>query len=269
MQASISLNAHIKPLFSLPLILLSCVLLFSGCASHDDQASPKVFVSSSNVMADVDAAISRAQNNNTLLLIAIGAQWCHDSRGLASTFAQADMAGVLKQYYEVLYIDAGYYKDLRPVSQRFGLANYYATPTVMIIDPKTQQLINANDMAMWGSADSVELDTYIDYFTAYGKGERGSSLLTQNMSEANIALIKDFETKQAERLQYAYGMLVPGMLREDLRGETTEEFTKLWFEVRNYRMQLQNDIKSLYEQAQLSPEKKVKVPNYPAFSWEQ
>ena len=40
-----------------------------------------------NPMADVDEAIKGAIKRDKLLLLVLGAQWCHDSRGLASRFS--------------------------------------------------------------------------------------------------------------------------------------------------------------------------------------
>jgi thioredoxin-related protein len=255
--------------FAIVLLCLFSAAQLSGCASSHSSASESVFKESADPMQDVQLALNRAKQNNKRVLLVMGAQWCHDSRGLAENFAKPELAAVLEKYYELIYVNVGYYKDLRTISNRFGEANYFATPTVLVIDPRSELTLNTRELAVWGSADSVSFDSYLEYFERYGASEPAFLLpATDKMSAKNILVIEDFKETQSERLQYAYGILVPGMIREDSTGETTDEFTQMWFEVRDFRMALQRDIPRLYEQAQLQPEADLVLPKYNAFSWE-
>lgn len=256
-----------KPYMLVSLIFISAIL--SACSSSHSQYQNTVFVESANPMQDLEFAISRAKAADKRLLLVMGAQWCHDSRGLAENFSKPQLAETIAEHYEVLYINVGYYKDLREITQRFGQANYFATPTVYVIDPQTEQLLNTSDYSIWGSADSLSFDTYTEYFERYANADTNSLLAKRdNMSASNILLIEDFKYTQSERLQYAYGILVPDMLREDLKGESSETFFRRWEEVKQFRGSLQKDIDSLYEQAQNAPNVTVVIPTYPIFSWE-
>ncbi|WP_371193545.1 thioredoxin family protein [Glaciecola sp. SC05] len=252
------------------ILCLIMIVLLSACATQHHGNKQSVYLESKTPMQDVQNALVKAANNDRLLLIVMGAQWCHDSRGLAENFAKSELASIITQHYELIYIDVGYYKDLREISSRFGQAHYFATPTVMVIDPVSETLLNAKDLAIWGSADSVPFNTYLEYFERYAKLDSVNlPKADANILAEHILTILDFESRQAERLQYAYGILVPDMIREDLSGQINDEFTKRWIAVRDYRMQLQKDILSLYQQAIDSPNAELLLPDYLPFDWEK
>lgn len=252
------------------ILCLIMIALLSACATQHHGDKQSVYLESKTPMQDVQNALAKAASNERLLLIVMGAQWCHDSRGLAENFAKAELSGIINQHYELIYVDVGYYKDLREISNRFGQAHYFATPTVMIIDPVSETLLNGKDLAIWGSADSVPFDTYLEYFDRYANLDSANlPMADTNISAEHILTILDFESRQAERLQYAYGILVPDMIREDLSGEMNDEFTKRWIAVRDYRMQLQKDILALYQHAIDSPNTDLQLPNYLPFDWEK
>ena len=98
-------------------------------------------------------------------MFVLGAQWCHDSRGLAANFSKPAMQEILQQKYETLFIDVGFLKDRRNVTERFDYPAYFATPTVLIIAPDTKQLLNQSSLQIWQAADSVDFDTYLNQFS--------------------------------------------------------------------------------------------------------
>lgn len=246
-------------------LLLALSLLVSASANAlvliaDPDASPKVYVDSKTPSQDVEQALLKAKLSDKNLIVVMGAQWCHDSRGLASQFASKEMLPVLEQY-EVTYVDVGYYKDLRAISERFGLAHYFATPTVMIINPQTQAVVNTNDMHIWGSADSIPQQEYIDYFTQYA--DKTESTLPE-VSSAHLKVIQAFQYNQASRLMRGYEKLIPGLESDD----QSQVFFDQWVQVRKFRTKLQTDIFALYEQASKNPNAELILPTYPAFTWE-
>ena len=217
-------------------------------------------------MLDVQQALERAKFKDKLLLVVMGAQWCHDSTGLAEKFTDPRVAKVLADSYETVFIDVGYFKDLRDISRRFDQAHYFATPTVMIVAADSERLLNAKDMHIWGSADSLPLDKYVDYFTVYASNPVPQYV---PLPPVQASVIASFEQQNAQRLTDAYQVLVPGMQAEERTGKAAKTFLKQWREVRQYRTALQQDIQSLREQAVESPEQELVLPAYPAFSWEE
>ncbi|EED33735.1 conserved hypothetical protein [gamma proteobacterium NOR5-3] len=248
---------------------LLCVLTVSAVsaakASEPQDAQPSVYRESADPMLDVQQGLNRAKASERLLLLVMGAQWCHDSRGLVEKFNDPEVAQVLADSYETVFVDVGYFKDLRVISQRFGQAHYFATPTVMIINADSERLINRKDMHIWGSADSVPTEKYRDYFSAYA---RNPSPQFVPLPDSQASVIYDFEQHNAQRLQDAYGVLVPGMQAEDKTGEAGKEFLDQWREVRAYRTRLQQDILRLRQRAQEAPDEALQLPQYEVFSWE-
>jgi thioredoxin-related protein len=257
------------PCYSL-LLSIFIMTFLSACAStqqthSEHEKAPDVYVASDDPMGDVQSALNDAKANNKHLLIIMGASWCHDSRGLASKFATPGLAALLKEHYEVVYVDVGYFNDLRHISERFDQAHYFATPTVMIVNAQSEQLINASTMAQWGRADSIPYEQYIEYFTHYASLEKAPSI---HLSNEHQRLIGSFKQAQGQRLMNAYTKLAPSMKKEDDNNEPDEEFLALWREVRSYRLQLQQDIQALYDNAHNQASTPIELPIYSSFSWE-
>jgi thioredoxin-related protein len=249
----------------LPLFIVT-FLTACGSTQHahtEHPVAPDVYIASNNPMGDVQAALNEAKANSKHLLIVMGASWCHDSRGLASKFAKPNLAAVLEEHYEVVYVDVGYFNDLRHISERFDQAHYFATPTVMIVNAQTEQLMNASTMAQWGRADSIPFEQYIEYFNHYASQK---SAPTVNLSSQHQSLIGDFKREQGQRLMDAYAKLAPNMKKDD--DEPSEAFIAQWQEVRAYRVKLQLDIQALYDEAQGQPSQSLVLPSYSSFSWE-
>jgi hypothetical protein len=259
----------IKSRISHTLLFSLLICLFLAACSHQPSTT-SVYIEHDNPLEALDNALASAKANDKRLAVVLGAQWCHDSRGFADTLTTPQMEQIVDKSYEVLYLDVGYYKDLRMVTQRFGQPIYFATPTVMIVDPVSETLLNASDMHIWGSADSLSLSTYTDNFTKYAKTE-ALQIAKQQQSKLSADAnnkIDDFATFQAERLFDAYQVLVPGMIEEDKTKKTNDEFTAKWIEVRNFRMRLQKDLQALREQAISNPNAEVDLPVYMPFSWQ-
>lgn len=247
------------------LCLLGLGLAVPAIASEPSPAKVSAYVHSDNPMLDVQAALEKAKIDDKLLLVVMGAQWCHDSRGLVDKFADSRLQKILADSYELVFVDVAYYNDLREITQRFGQPHYFATPTVMIVNADTERLLNAKDMHIWGSADSVPIETYLDYFATYAANPVPQFL---PLPPALASVVNAFEQQNAQRLNDAYQVLVPGMQAEDRTGKASKAFLDQWREVRRYRTTLQQDIQKLRQQAQLTPDQELVIPQYPAFSWE-
>ncbi|MGB3724386.1 MAG: thioredoxin family protein [Glaciecola sp.] len=266
---SIKNNMRSFVAFILACIVFVCASFTPALADSNANASASVYQPSSNPMQDVQDAITAAKQSNKHVLVVMGAQWCHDSRGLVEQFNKPEMATIISKHYELVYVDVAYFNDLRHISERFGQAHYFATPTVMIIEANTEALLNASSMAQWGNADSIEYADYVQYFERYSVMRQASSV---QMSQQHRSQIDAFKKHQGERLMQAYIKLTPGMIKEDKTKQPDEAFFALWREVKTFRTQLQQDIQSLNQQAQAmhknaSGAQPLVLPTYPAFSW--
>jgi len=257
-------------------------LILTACGSFTKHQQHKVaqdflFLPSSTVMQDIDAKLLQAKSDNKKLLLVLGAQWCHDSKGLAEKFSDNAMQQVLAEHYQTLFIDVGYYENGFDVVSRFGMPIYYGTPTVMIIDANSSQLLNTDSMQQWLSADSIESNHYLDYFQSEAiksialdsEAKQQSELLSSYAQQ-----IAEFSLHQAKRLKDAYNILGPALKQNVMhKMKFTEENNKLWAQTRKLRYNIQSDIITLEKQARDAAKQNKTItlnfPSYEKFSWEE
>jgi len=240
----------------------------------EDNTNSEYFTSSANVMNDVNSTLKNAKAENKLALFILGADWCHDSRAIASRLNGPELKSLLDDKYEVLLIDVGYFTHGNDVVERFGQPTLYATPTVMIIDPASGQLINGHNMHQWRDADLITTEQTINYFQTMASPDSH----TQNKHKSSIPaidkLLKDvsaFELKQAIRIKNGYQQMVPYL--KMTKKERPKKFYEIWVELRDLRYALTDDTarlrREIFERTQAGELKiKLKYPNYKAFSWE-
>ena len=116
--------------------------------------------------SDVDAALARAQQSGNRVLLVLGANWCHDSRGLAGWFNTPRLARMLALKYEVAYVDVGYRDRNIDIAQRFGIDEIKGTPTVLVLSP-AGELLNPESAPTWRNAASRSEDAIFDYFNDF------------------------------------------------------------------------------------------------------
>jgi len=139
-------------------------------AHHDPANDPRPFSATANAMADADAAIARAQANGTNALLILGANWCHDSRGLAWKFGEPELADLIAKNYELVYIDVGHRDRNLEIAQRFGVVRLRGTPTVLIVDSEGA-LLNGDSVHDWTSAASRSMDDTTAYFSRWRRAD--------------------------------------------------------------------------------------------------
>lgn len=206
-----------------------------------------VFTATDNPMLQAQTALRKASAENKYALIVLGAQWCHDSVGLAERFSTDKMQTVLSERYVTQFIDVGYLQDRRDITSLVGYPNYFATPTVLIVDPNSNTVMNMDSLKKWQSAGSVGLQIYIEQFSRFKK-EVNSMKLAQTQSNPYL---KSFETRHGERLQQGYRVLGPLLAANDVEDASNmtrqehEQFLKLWRDVKKFRSAVQANIHEL------------------------
>lgn len=114
----------------------------------------------------VDAALRSAQANGKLVLLVLGGNWCHDSRGLAAKFADPTLAPMLAEKYQIAWIDVGRRDRNLDIATRFGVERIIGTPTVLILSADGL-LLNADTVHDWRNAASRSLDETRAYFSGF------------------------------------------------------------------------------------------------------
>ena len=251
------------------------------CLGAGTDPDGRRFQPSTDPLADVQQALSRAEKSDRLALVVLGANWCHDSRALASRLHTSPLAELIQQHYELVFVDVGFYEKGREVLQQFGVAHFYATPTVLIIDPSNRVLVNDEDRHMWSNAYSIDMASSVQYFEKWAMSDAfsnsGADSVTLSAADSAqlrqlYAEIDQFEQQLAERVAAGYAVVGP-MLAAYKAGNTPEEFEASWNELRDFRTAVPDSIRELRDEAQRrvsEGEEDIELvfPEYASLSWE-
>lgn len=236
----------------------------------------ELYLPSDDSMADVTAVLDAARQSNRLALVIMGANWCHDSRALAERLNTEPLKTVASEYYETVFVDVGYLDKGKEVITSLGPPVYYATPTVLIVDPMNNQLVNAQNRHQWANAYNISMDESVEYFQLMANMDLTT---VQGNDEVDLTLqellteIDAFEDVQANRLYEAYKVIGP-MLKAYKEGDKDAFSEAHWNEVRDFRYKIPGDIDALRAEATkrvASGDNNIKLdyPEYVAFSWEK
>ncbi|WP_100643621.1 thioredoxin family protein [Alteromonas facilis] len=251
-------------------VALSTSLVYTTTSKAEEQTvvvKPQYSYQYSDYLADrVTAATAQAIAEDKLLLLVLGAQWCHDSRSFSQQLSTEKLHAIVEQHYVPVFVDVGYYRDVRWLTKQYDYPSYFATPSVMIIDPESNTLLNMESMAMWNSAHDVSNETYLNYFSQPEAFESASPI---NQGPAFDA-IREFSQTQSDRLFAGFALVGPLLkLAKEDKLDNFDELEAVSLEVYDFRMQLQQDIHQLYLSAQNgSSADELIFPSYGPFSWE-
>ena len=254
--------------------LFACLGVFVGMAiAAETDPDGALYPTSADPLADVQQALGRAGDNERLALVVLGANWCHDSRALAARLHRSPLAEVIQENYELVFIDVGFYENGRDVAREFDVAHYYATPTVLIIDPSTGQLVNDEDRHIWGNAYNIDMPSSVRYFEKWAMNDAGADPATGSSELQQLyAEIARFELQQAERVAAGYAVVGPKLAAAEA-GNEPEDFDASWGELRDFRMAIPADIRKLRDEAKRrvsdgEQDIQLQFPEYPSLSWE-
>jgi len=125
--------------------------------------------------ADVNAMLAKIAENGKMGIVVLGANWCHDSRGLAKHFDSERFQAMLSPKYEVVYVDVGVPqtgngRNLH-IAKRFNLKKIKGTPTVAILS-SDGVLLNKKNAPKWRNADSRKEEDIYNHFANFNANTR-------------------------------------------------------------------------------------------------
>lgn len=150
----------------LGLVLATSPAAFAGDA-HDE---PKPYHAERDARADLNMALDAAAENDTLVLLVMGANWCHDSRALAADFETPRFTRLIDSHYELVYVDVGQKNRNIDIANDYGYNAIVGTPTVIILTPEGQ-VLNRKTAPTWRNAASRNDDESYIYFSDFASGE--------------------------------------------------------------------------------------------------
>lgn len=115
--------------------------------------------------AAVDAALDRAALRGTLVMIVLGANWCHDSRAFAGWTEADRIGGLIAEKFELVFVNVGRPQTGDGFNQhilaRFGFEPQEGTPMVIVATPGGD-VLNRDSAASWRNAASRSEDEIYD-----------------------------------------------------------------------------------------------------------
>ncbi|WP_439635618.1 thioredoxin family protein [Oceanicaulis sp.] len=150
-------------------LILTAVLavMFGAIALAQDAHDAAFYPENADAAAMVDAALAQARDEDKQALIVFGADWCHDSRGLASKLDDdARLSALIEDHYVLVRVDVGQRHRNQDQLARFGVSESFGTPTLVISDGAgmLQNGLTAHD---WRTADSAALSDVAVYLSRY------------------------------------------------------------------------------------------------------
>jgi len=194
---------------------------------HDDHG-PSQYEQGVDAAAVIDAALAQARAENKQALILFGADWCHDSRGMAHRLNDDPMlSALIEERFVLARIDVGMRHRNQDQLQRFGLMESFGTPTVVIADAEGQAL---NGMAAhdWRSVDNYSSGDIAVSLSRYGSGRA---------PEADYYAV-DFESLLADWPSYQQALNDIAAMEQGPRTRTTEYLDGLAHSMIRYSMGL-------------------------------
>ncbi len=254
--------------------LALCLGLAAGPASAaETDPEGRRYAESANPLADVERALARAKDRDRPLLVVAGANWCHDSRALAARLGHSPLADLVQDNYELVFVNVGFYEQGRDVMQRFGVSHYYATPTVLIIDPASGQVINEEDRHQWGNAYNIDMPASVDYFEKWLHENPPVESVVESVELRRLDQeIDAFEQQLADRAVDGYAVVGP-LLEATEAGNRPEEFSASWDELSKFRYAIPRAVQALRAEARervAAGEENIQLtfPRFPPLSWE-
>lgn len=204
----------------------------------------------------INESLKNAREQQQLVALVLGAAWCHDSNALAGYFSAPELSAISNSI-TLLPVDVGYLENKQSLLSQFGYPVYFATPTLLLIDPGSGQVINRDTLPIWQSAHNESAAALTDYLQAqldFWQTDWHPSDSAEDVAE--------FEQQQAILLYDHYQQLGKLLALENSGGSAPSLNTQ-WRAVKQYRMALQADLIKFHRQGEIGD----KTPNYAPIVW--
>lgn len=114
---------------------------------------PYPYNEKANADAQVDGALAAAKKQHKLAFIDLGGNWCGDCRVLASLMELPEVKRFVDAHYVVVEVDVGRFNKNLQIPARWGITKRLeGVPAVLIVDPKTNALLNKGHVAALADA---------------------------------------------------------------------------------------------------------------------
>ena len=131
------------------------LLGLSATTACADERRGAVYDAEEDAAAAIDAALTAAQDRDVPAFILFGANWCHDSRGLANRI-ETDKAlnAFIADEFELVFVDIGERDRNLHQLARFGVDRIFGTPT-LVVATEDGAALNSDSVHHWRTADNA------------------------------------------------------------------------------------------------------------------
>lgn len=134
------------------------------------QPLPLPYDGQADARAVVAAVRARAKARHKLLLIDLGGNWCLDCRLLAGTMDLPQLRKFIAANYEVAIVDVGRFDKNLDIPAHYGIkGRLEGVPNVLIVDPRSDRLINEGRTATLADARSMTPQGLADWLASWTK----------------------------------------------------------------------------------------------------
>jgi thiol-disulfide isomerase/thioredoxin len=131
---------------------------------------PYPYDEKANADAAVAAAKARAKAQGKLLLIDLGGNWCGDCRVLAGVMALPEVKRFVEKHYVEVAVDVGRFDRNLQIPAHYGITKRLeGVPSLLIVDPKTDKLINRNRVSALADARSMTPQALANWLAQWTK----------------------------------------------------------------------------------------------------
>lgn len=121
-----------------------------------------------NAKAEVAAAKARAARSGKRLLIDLGGNWCPDCRILAGVLDLPQLRGFVAKHFELVTVDVGRFDRNLDIQARYGITGRLeGVPALLIVDPRTDRLINKGRITALADARSMTPQALADWLAQW------------------------------------------------------------------------------------------------------
>lgn len=141
-----------------------------GIASFDQLAQPLPLPYDTH--ADANRAVAEARQRaiatHKLLLIDLGGNWCLDCRLLVGTIETPKLKVFVDRHFETVMVDVGRFDKNGQIAARYGITGRLeGVPAVLIVDPRSNKLLNAGHIAALADARSMSPQALADWLASW------------------------------------------------------------------------------------------------------
>ena len=131
---------------------------------------PYPYDEAANADRVVAQARARALKSGKLLLVDLGGNWCGDCRILAATVERPELKAFVDRHYVTATVDVGRFDKNLQVPAHWGITSRLeGVPALLIVDPKTDKLIDAGHVAALADARNMSPQALADWLAQWTK----------------------------------------------------------------------------------------------------